>query len=95
MPHILSILSTLLLFSLASAQFQFFEQMFQGQGGHQQQHHRQEPQNVPSDSKWYQQNYENGTYTFPTPSLLPSSLPNPHPISLSISVPIHRGLFLF
>lgn len=33
--------------------------MFNGQqqGGHQ---HRQEPQNVPSDSNWYQQNYENG-----------------------------------
>jgi hypothetical protein len=50
----------LLLFSLASAQFQFFEQMFQGG---QQQQQRQEPQNVPSDSSWYQQNYENGTFS--------------------------------
>jgi len=54
----LTILSSALLFiSLANAQFQFFEQMFQGG----QQQHRQEPQNVPSDSSWYQQNYENGT----------------------------------
>ena len=35
----------------------FFEQMF-NQGGQQQQ--RQQPQNVPSDSNWYQENYNNG-----------------------------------
>ena len=64
MPRTLALLSALLLFlSVASAQFQFFEQMFQG--GQQQQRH--EPQNVPSDSSWYQQNYDNGKIT----SLLP------------------------
>jgi hypothetical protein len=59
MPRNLTFLSALLFFlsiSVANAQFQFFEQMFQG--GQQQQ--RQEPQNVPSDSSWYQQNYDNG-----------------------------------
>ncbi|KAL6722294.1 Long chronological lifespan protein 2 [Lecanora helva] len=47
------------LLSMTSAQFQFFEQMF-NQGGQQQQHHqhRQQSQNVPSDSEWYQKNYE-------------------------------------
>ena len=40
--------------STANAQFQFFEQMFQGQG------QQQEPQNVASDSGWYQETYENG-----------------------------------
>ena len=46
---------------LASAQFQFFEQMF-NQGGqqHQQQHQQQQQQNVASDSEWYQQTYESG-----------------------------------
>ncbi|KAF2140207.1 uncharacterized protein K452DRAFT_299590 [Aplosporella prunicola CBS 121167] len=41
----------------ASAQFQFFEQMF-NHGP--QQHHRQQqqPQNVPSDPSWYQQRYD-------------------------------------
>ena len=41
----------------ANAQFGFFDQMFGGGGGHQQQ---QQPQNVRSDSQWYQQQYENG-----------------------------------
>lgn len=48
----------------ASAQFQFFEQMFGGGGGgghaH---HHQQQAQNVPSDSGWYQQQYEGGMIT--------------------------------
>jgi hypothetical protein len=44
-----------------NAQFQFFEQMFQG--GQQQ---RQEPQNVPSDSNWYQENYNNGQDDLPS-----------------------------
>ncbi|KAI9682459.1 MAG: Long chronological lifespan protein 2 [Trizodia sp. TS-e1964] len=49
-------LSALLLYTLgATAQFQFFEQMFQG---HPHAHQHQQPQNVPSDSAWYQQNYE-------------------------------------
>ncbi|RYN27426.1 hypothetical protein AA0113_g7441 [Alternaria arborescens] len=38
----------------SSAQFGFFDQMFGGGGG--QQH--QEPQNVRSDSSWYQAQYE-------------------------------------
>ncbi len=48
------------LFALSvHAQFQFFEQMFQG--GHQHQHQQeQQPQNVASDSSWYRQNYEAG-----------------------------------
>jgi hypothetical protein len=66
----LTLLSALLLlFTLANAQFQFFEHMFQG--GQQQQ--RQEPQNMPSDSSWYQQNYENGT--FPPNPPFPLRLP--------------------
>jgi hypothetical protein len=51
-------LGILLLLLGANAQFQFFEQMFQGQ--QQQQQQQQAPQNVPSDSSWYQQNYDNG-----------------------------------
>jgi hypothetical protein len=52
-----SLLSALLVFiSPVSAQFQFFEQMF-NQGGQQQQ---QQPQNAGSDSAWYQQRYEDG-----------------------------------
>lgn len=50
---------------LASAQFQFFEQMF-NQGGQQQQQQQQQAQqaqqNVASDSEWYQRTYESGTY---------------------------------
>ena len=47
--------------SSAQAQFQFFEQMFQGGGGGgHQQHQQQQAQNVPSDSKWYQETYEQG-----------------------------------
>ncbi|KAL9623463.1 MAG: hypothetical protein Q9204_007952 [Flavoplaca sp. TL-2023a] len=51
-------LTTLLPFT--TAQFQFFEQMFQG--GHQHQQHQQ-PQNVASDSEWYQQTYESAHCT--------------------------------
>ena len=54
-------LGILLLVAGANAQFQFFEQMFQGQQQHQQQ---QAPQNVPSDSSWYQQNYDKGMLPF-------------------------------
>lgn len=51
-------LASLLLFvSTTSAQFGFFDQMFQGQG--QQQQH-QERQNVASDSAWYRQTWESG-----------------------------------
>jgi hypothetical protein len=52
-----SLISALLVFIVpVSAQFQFFEQMF-NQGGQQQQ---QQPQNAGSDSNWYQQRYEDG-----------------------------------
>ena len=55
--HITALLPFLgLLIGVAQAQFQFFEQMFQGQ----QQQQPQQPQNVPSDSSWYQQNYQSG-----------------------------------
>lgn len=40
------------------AQFQFFEQFFQGG----QQQTSQEKQNVPSDSSWYRQNWEGGMF---------------------------------
>jgi len=53
-PLLLSAFAT-----LGTAQFQFFEQMFQGQ---QQPQQHQEPQNVASDSTWYQQTYESGIY---------------------------------
>ncbi|EXJ93434.1 hypothetical protein A1O1_01826 [Capronia coronata CBS 617.96] len=43
----------------AAAQFQFFEQFFQG--GQQAQASTQEKQNVPSDSSWYRQNWEGAT----------------------------------
>lgn len=72
----------LLLLTGANAQFQFFEQMFNGQvrfplpshpspispppksknphsnSPKQQQQQRPQPQNVPSDSEWYQKNYD-------------------------------------
>jgi hypothetical protein len=44
-------------FISSSAQFGFFDQMFGNQG---QQHQHQEPQNVRSDSAWYQAQYEGG-----------------------------------
>ena len=50
------LLPLLTLLPSATAQFQFFEQMFNQP--QQPQHH--EPQNVASDSSWYQQNYEAG-----------------------------------
>lgn len=60
-----SLLSALMLLILpASAQFQFFEQMF-NQGGQQQ----QRPQNAGSDSAWYQQRYEDGMPMFISESL--------------------------
>jgi hypothetical protein len=78
---ILSLLSATLLLAGANAQFQFFEQMF-NQGG--QQHHHQAPQNVPSDSNWYQEHYNNGTAP---PMLLPTfSPPNSLPPHISRSL---------
>jgi hypothetical protein len=59
--ELLRLLSALLLLVLpAAAQFQFFEHMFSGQGGHQQ----NQAQNAGSDSAWYQQRYEDGTSSF-------------------------------
>jgi hypothetical protein len=49
--------AALLLAAGVNAQFNLFEQMFQG-GGQQ----RQQPQNVASDSTWYQENYNNGIW---------------------------------
>ena len=49
----------------ASAQFGFFDQMFNG-GGNQQQHRAQD---VGSDSSWYKAQYENGV-SIPSPSPL-------------------------
>jgi hypothetical protein len=49
-----SLISALLVFILpVSAQFQFFDQMFNRQ-------QPQQPQNAGSDSAWYQQRYEDG-----------------------------------
>jgi hypothetical protein len=53
------LLIVLILPSLTVAQFQFFNNFFEGQ--HQQQ--PQEKQNVGSDSGWYQQVVENGMNT--------------------------------
>lgn len=47
---------------LASAQFQFFEQMFNQGGQQQQQQQQQQAQNVASDSEWYQRTYESGIF---------------------------------
>jgi hypothetical protein len=60
-PEIMARLTSLIIvlsawFISSSAQFGFFDQMF-GQQGHQQ---HQEPQNVRSDSSWYQAQYEGG-----------------------------------
>ena len=62
----------------AHAQFGFFDQMFNG-GGQQQQ---QQPQNVRSDSSWYQSQYENGTV-----HPLFSSSPLPTPTSPHLIIP--------
>ncbi|KAL8852424.1 MAG: hypothetical protein Q9221_002654 [Calogaya cf. arnoldii] len=93
---ILLALTTLL--PLTTAQFQFFEQMFSGGHQHQQ---PQQPQNVASDSEWYQQNYEAGTF-FPSPSPpLPCHPPpqTPHPKlnplpSANIPPPAHCSNYL-
>ncbi|OAX81421.1 long chronological lifespan protein 2 [Emergomyces africanus] len=58
MIHILTgtLLGLLLLAMGTRAQFQFFEQMF---NGGQQQHQDSREHNAPSDSSWYQRNYDN------------------------------------
>jgi hypothetical protein len=60
---IVALLGLLLLVTTAHAQFQFFEQMFGG-GGQQQQ--EQEERNVPSDSAWYQNTWNNGKPALPS-----------------------------
>ena len=54
------LLALLLLASAAQAQFNFFDQMFGGGGEQERDDHDQ--RNVPSDSAWYQKNYENGNF---------------------------------
>ncbi|TGO72585.1 hypothetical protein BELL_0438g00030 [Botrytis elliptica] len=66
-----SLFSFLFLIIGVSAQFQFFEQMFNGQ----QQQQQRQPQDVPSDSQWYQDNYDRGN------NVLPISSPPSTPIS--------------
>ncbi|KAI0533796.1 hypothetical protein GGR58DRAFT_516655 [Xylaria digitata] len=58
--HFLNTVSLVLLAvlsSVARAQFGFFDQMFGG-GGQQAQQQQQRPQNVPSDSSFYQSSFE-------------------------------------
>lgn len=63
------ILSVMFIFvGLVSAQFQFFEHLF-NQGGQQAQQ-AQEKQNVPSDSSWYQQNWDGGEFSVYSSGLL-------------------------
>lgn len=52
-----ALLGLLIFVSAAHAQFQFFEQMFGGNG---QQQESQDRRNVPSDSAWYQKTYDGG-----------------------------------
>ncbi|OJD19198.1 hypothetical protein AJ78_00811 [Emergomyces pasteurianus Ep9510] len=49
-------LGLLFLATVAQAQFQFFEHMF---NGGQQQHQDSRDHDAPSDSSWYQRNYDN------------------------------------
>ncbi len=56
-----------------AAQFQFFEQMFNG-GGRQQ----QQPQEAPSDSSWYRQHYEAGKEFITGFLLFRSKSPKPY-----------------
>jgi hypothetical protein len=58
-PIFLFLMSLLFAVSV-SAQFQFFDQMFGGQPHHQQ----HQPQNVRSDSAWYQEQYNHGQSFF-------------------------------
>jgi hypothetical protein len=58
--NLASVLVTVALVASASAQFgNVFEQFM---GGQQQQQHHRAPQNVASDSSWYQQTYANGIF---------------------------------
>jgi hypothetical protein len=63
-----SLISALLVFIIpVSAQFQFFDQMFNRQ-------QPQQPQNAGSDSAWYQQRYEDGESYLMTIKLVLQSL---------------------
>lgn len=57
------LLGLLLLSTTARAQFQFFEQMFGG--GRDEGQEEQGQKNTPSDSAWYQRNYESGMLLSP------------------------------
>lgn len=63
MPRLTAFLLLATLIWPITAQFGFFDQMFGGGGSHNGggQHQRGEPQNVRSDSSWYQAQYEGGT----------------------------------
>jgi len=64
--QLLTVLASLVLLILpTSAQFQFFEHMFGGQ----QQHQQAQPQNMPSDASWFQQQYEGGMSLIISPHL--------------------------
>ncbi|KAJ4158144.1 uncharacterized protein LMH87_008683 [Akanthomyces muscarius] len=52
------LVALLSLFSLASAQFGFFDQMFGQQEQHHGHHHQQQQQNNPSDASHYHARYE-------------------------------------
>ena len=80
------------LFTLATAQFQFFEQMFQG-GGQQQQ--QQQQQNVASDSVWYQQTYDSGTVPLFLPLSLFHFIPSPLPVFVTLRYHAHRPASTF
>jgi hypothetical protein len=75
------------LFLTATAQFGFFDQMFGGGGGHQ----HQEPQNVRSDSSWYQAQYEAGTLlnSFAPLNLYPLTLVKLNAHTTSAPAPCH------
>ncbi|TVY83725.1 Long chronological lifespan protein [Lachnellula suecica] len=83
MPRLYALLTGLLFLVInVNAQFgDFFGNMFNGQ-----QQQRQEPQNVPSDSSWYQQNYDQARCTnYLCPDTLacvhfPHHCPCPHPV---------------
>jgi hypothetical protein len=74
---VLLVLAALL--SSATAQFGFFDQMFGGGGGGGDQR-QQAPQNVPSDSSLYQQNFD--SYVCDK-YLCPDTLGRSHPFLLS------------
>jgi hypothetical protein len=91
---LLPLLSTLLLlFTSVHAQFQFFEQMFNGQ------QQQRQPQDVPSDSQWYQENYDRGTelpfiFSDFLSSIINIKLINPQPIAPTTSVPTRSPVSL-